>query len=689
MSDMKNTAQSERRSPFHSIRFKINLAVIIAGVILMIFSLWLLSDSMNLVERDLMNDRLAGDVRYIRDELGEYTGAEWTEQNGMLKIGGLNIGDGTIEHANLAPFEHCGEVTGSFFYAFVRTYNDEELIYLEDRGYYQGHYLRAAGNTPGPNGENLEGTYIDKQVADELENSEDGVYCGEANVDGVIIYCRYELLRDTSGKSVGVIVCGRSTEEMAGMVREQKTRGVILIIAALALMTAGLSIITGHMVKAIKDIKARLKQIGEGDFPEEPLRVKADDEISDMADSVNEMVESLKEKDRIGAELSIANDIQAHMLPSIFPPFPEHNEFDIYATMNPAKEVGGDFYDFYMLDDRNLVVTVADVSGKGVPAALFMVIAKTLIKNHMQAGGTPAEVFTKVNQTLCEGNEVGLFVTAWLGVLNTETGVLTYVNAGHNPPMIRRDNGEFVFLRSKPAFVLAGLEGVRYRQSEILMQPGDQLFLYTDGVTEATSVSKELYGEERLSRYLNAHYGDEVRALLNGLKADIDLFQGAADQFDDITMLILNYVRRMGETGMVEREFPANEASLNDIIAFAEEELEAIGAPPAAMMPLTVAVEEIFVNIAHYAYPGQPGTMKLAIQPEEDGVSLRFTDHGMPFDPLSRRDPDITLSAEERKVGGLGIFMVKKTMDFIRYRFENGQNILTLQKNFTSTKKAE
>ncbi len=673
---------SEKRSLFRSIRFKINMAVAASGILLIIFSLWLLSDSMNYVERDLMNNRLASDIRYIRDELGEYSGSSWEERDGALYIGSLFIGDGTYRNANIEPFAHCGEITGSFFYTFVRTYNDEELIWVESGGYQQGHYLRAAGNTLGPNGENLEGTYIDVLVADAMENSEDGVYCGEANVDGIVIYCRYELLKDEAGENVGVIVVGRSTEEMADMVRKQKTRGAILDVLMLVVMSLGLGIIVSYMIGAIRKIRERLARIGKGELPDEPLVLRAKDELSDVADSVNEMVVSLKEKERIGAELSIATDIQSHMLPSIFPPFPEHNEFEIYATMNPAKEVGGDFYDFYMLDDRNLAVIVADVSGKGVPAALFMVIAKTLIKNHMQAGQTPGEVFTKVNQTLCEGNEVGLFVTAWMGVLNTETGLLTYVNAGHNPPLIRHADGRFEFLRCKPGFVLAGIEGMRFRQQTLALEPGAQVFLYTDGVTEATDPAQQMYGEERLKAYLDAHHAENVKSLLQGLKADIDAFQGEADQFDDITMLILNFCMRMGETGMVEREFAARDDELPRISAFLEETLEKLGCPPKAQMQLSVAVEEIFINIAHYAYPGQPGTMKLAIQPEEGGVSMRFTDHGMPFDPLSRQDPDITLSASERSVGGLGIFMVKKSMDYVRYRFENGQNILTLQKLF-------
>lgn len=271
-------------------------------------------------------------------------------------------------------------------------------------------------------------------------------------------------------------------------------------------------------------------------------------EVGDLARSYISMIEDIdkyianlktvtKEKERINAELSLASDIQAHMLPCIFPPFPEHKEFDIFAMMTPAKEVGGDFYDYYMLSDDKLALVVADVSGKGIPAALFMVITKSLIKNHVQLGLNPAEAFGQVNNLLCEGNDADLFVSAWLGVIDLKTGVLEYVSAGHNPPLLKRSDKNYVYLKCTPELVLAGIEGTVYTQHEIKLNEGDGLFLYTDGVTEATNAGKELYGEDRLLNYLNLHINDDVMRKVSGLKADIDSFVGEAPQFDDITML--------------------------------------------------------------------------------------------------------------------------------------------------------
>lgn len=279
-------------------------------------------------------------------------------------------------------------------------------------------------------------------------------------------------------------------------------------------------------------------------------------EVGDLARSYISMVEDIggyvtnlqkvtAEKERINAELSLASSIQAHMLPCIFPAFPERDEFDIYASMTPAKEVGGDFYDFFMVDDSHMAVVMADVSGKGVPAALFMVIAKTLIKNYAQSGIKPEEVFTTVNRLQCDGNDAGLFVTAWLGVLELTTGKLTFVNAGHNPPMIKQNGGEFTYLKSRAGFVLAGMDTIKYRQNEITIAPGDRLLLYTDGVTEATNSQNQLYGEERLSAFMNAHSDEKAEDILQDLKSDIYAFQGEAPQFDDITMLMLDYEKKM------------------------------------------------------------------------------------------------------------------------------------------------
>ena len=225
----------------------------------------------------------------------------------------------------------------------------------------------------------------------------------------------------------------------------------------------------------------------------------------------------------------------------IFPPFPDRTEFDIYATMDPAKEVGGDFYDFFLIDDDHLALVMADVSGKGVPAALFMVIAKTLIKNRALMGGSPGEILAYVNDQLCEGNDAGLFVTVWLAILEISTGKGMAANAGHEHPALRRGDGTYELVKYRHSPAVATLEGIRFREHEFQLEPGDSLFVYTDGVAEATDANNELFGEERTLAALNRDPAASPKDLLANVKEGIDTFVGDAMQFDDITMLGLHY----------------------------------------------------------------------------------------------------------------------------------------------------
>lgn len=271
--------------------------------------------------------------------------------------------------------------------------------------------------------------------------------------------------------------------------------------------------------------------------------------IRDLDVYMEHLTKVTAEKERIGAELDVATHIQSSMLPCSFPAFPDRNEFDVYATMNPAKEVGGDFYDFFMVDQTHLAVVMADVSGKGVPAALFMVIGKTLIKDHTQPGQSLGDVFTDVNNLLCDSNSEGMFITAFEGVLDLVTGELRYVNAGHEIPYICRKNDNFEPYKVKAGFVLAGMEQMQYKEGSVQLEVGDRLFLYTDGVPEATNANNELYGSERLCHCLNRNKDTTPEVLLQRVKRDVDLFVGEVPQFDDITMLCLEYKEQCKEEG--------------------------------------------------------------------------------------------------------------------------------------------
>ena len=257
------------------------------------------------------------------------------------------------------------------------------------------------------------------------------------------------------------------------------------------------------------------------------------------------MVISQHEKDskvaRIESELNLASAIQADMLPNIFPPFPERTEFDIYASMTPAKEVGGDFYDFFLVDEDHLCMVIADVSGKGVPAALFMMASKIILANNAMMGKSPAQILTETNAAICSNNREEMFVTVWLGILEISTGKLTAANAGHEYPVVKHGNGAFELLKDKHGFVIGGMDGVKYQNYELMLEPGSKLFLYTDGVPEATDAQNELFGTDRMLAALNQEPSASPEQVLKNVDSSVKEFVKEAEQFDDLTMLCLEY----------------------------------------------------------------------------------------------------------------------------------------------------
>ena len=280
-------------------------------------------------------------------------------------------------------------------------------------------------------------------------------------------------------------------------------------------------------------------------------KVRNKDEIGTLAKSVEKMshnmnryiadlTQTTKEKERLSTELNVATQIQAEMLPRVFPPYKNHPEIEVFASMEPAKEVGGDFYDFYMIDDDHFAVVVGDVSGKGVPAALFMVITKTLIKDMAKHSTDPSQIFDSVNNALCESNDSGLFVTCWMAILTLSTGEIKFANAGHTAPIFFH-NGEFNYLITKPNLMLAGMENIKYTTYSSKMEAGDRLFIYTDGITEAMDSKNQLYGDERLLNCIKKTQGLSSKKILEFIKNDISDFVQDTLQFDDITMLEMAY----------------------------------------------------------------------------------------------------------------------------------------------------
>lgn len=370
------------------------------------------------------------------------------------------------------------------------------------------------------------------------------------DVYGQSCYCMYQT---TEGYHiVAVMPCNEAV--LSRNVSVGVTTAMQIVVFA-ALFILIFVLVNRLVVKNIYQINDSLSAITQGKL-DTVVDVRSHVEFEDLSNDINSTVDTLKRyiadvAARIDAELTFAKAIQHSAIPSVFPPFPGRKEFDIHAAMYTAREVGGDFYDFYFVDEDTLAILMADVSGKGIPAAMFMMQAKALLKSCAESGMSVEQVLTAANEKLCQGNDAGMFVTAWMGLMNVKTGLLTFANAGHNPPLVRRAGGAFEYYKTPANFVLAGMEGVRYRKHELQLQPGDTIYLYTDGVTEATDTAQTLYGEARLQALLNRHHGAGAADICGVVKADVDAFVGEAEQFDDITMLCLNYYgpRPDDETG--------------------------------------------------------------------------------------------------------------------------------------------
>ena len=527
----------------------------------------------------------------------------------------------------------------------------------------------------GNEGENLDvsGIYIDRTTMPESEMFEAVVYGSEAFCSYIVSEGYYIVAAIPQTEAM----FSRDTAVYVTVFMEFVVFGMLFIVVYFLIK----KLVVDNMIK----INESLAKITSGNL-DTVVDVRTNEEFASLSDDINSTVMTLKRyiaeaAARIDKELEFAKAIQHSAIPTVFPPYPGHGEFDIYATMDTAKEVGGDFYDFYFVGEDRIAFLVADVSGKGIPAAMFMMTSKTIIKGYAESGIPVNDVFTVANEKLCESNEAGMFVTAWMGVLELKNGLVEFANAGHNPPLVRHRNGKFEYLRVRPGLVLAGMEDIKYKKNELKLSAGDEIFLYTDGVTEATNEDDALYGEERLLSFLNTLGDISSQEICNAVKEDVSRFVGETPQSDDITMLCLKY---NGGVTVKEMTIEATVANIEKVTDFVNEQLQEVGCPMKAQTQIDIAIDELFGNIAHYAYDPNvgPATVRVEVPKEPLSVIITFIDNGVPYDPLKKADPDITLSADDREVGGLGIFLVKKTMDDVSYEYKNGQNILRIKKSF-------
>ena len=378
------------------------------------------------------------------------------------------------------------------------------------------------------------------------------------------------------------------------------------------------------------------------------------------------------EEKSIAQERSAAAEIQKSALPRQFPAFPALHEFDIFADMTPAKEVGGDFYDFFRLPDGRIALIVADVTGKGVPAALFMMNAKTTIKSLLNFSLPLAEVATRANAALREGNTKHMLVSAWIGVLDVRTGEIEFVNAGHNPP-IRFGGAEAGFCREKHGPMLGALRTATYSSGKLRLAPGERLLLYTDGVTEAHDAADGLFGEERLLELMRAQASGSPTEVCAATRRAVDAFAGKREQFDDITVLVLEY--RGPLAAKSSRSFAADQTGVAAALAFAEEAMA--NEPGELKGRMLVAADEIFSNVVR-----DSGSPDFTVTIDSDGSLVRLTcsDSGRAWNPLTDSVFNPNAPAASRKKGGVGVQIVRRTMDYVLYARRNGQNELMIAK---------
>lgn len=385
------------------------------------------------------------------------------------------------------------------------------------------------------------------------------------------------------------------------------------------------------------------------------------------------------EKERIGSELRIASGIQKGMVPKTFPPYPDRDEIACFGALVPAKEVGGDLYDFYIHDEK-FFFCIGDVSGKGVPASLVMAVTRSLFRTLSAHNNSPEVIMTLMNNAMSEMNENTMFVTLFIGILNLRDGTLYYSNGGHCQPVIL-GNGKTTPLEIEPNIPLGVMRGWQYSLQKIKLEPGNTVFMYTDGLTEAENIDHTLFGDDRLIQTLSGAESTP-KPLVQRMMDAVHKFVGNADQSDDITMLAVNFIKKMEDLPKSRSIVLHNDVrDVPQLAAFIESISESIGLDMSATMNINLAMEEAVVNVMKYAYPeGTHGDILVEANSSGNELTFAISDSGIPFDPTKNATPDTTLDAEERPIGGLGIHLVRNLMDSVEYNYIDNKNVLTLKK---------
>ena len=524
--------------------FNIIIYLLVACVISLFFLGYLLFNAINMQEQEVFSILEDSDLRYLRETIGK---TRYYIKDGCLYAGDICLGDGTKEKANQDLLKNYSVVTGANCFIYMRC-SDDGLGWFRDSsnimgGYQEGHYLCVCDSMGENSPKSIVGRKFSKERADLIEKERAFSFPYDYLSNGRMVnrVMRAQAIIDLATNKIIAIAAVTRTMNNEHIATERLgihiAFGVLIIVIIIATSLAVLvSLHTNNLRKTIKYIS----KIDNGVFPNEPLKLSDKGTLKDVEEAVNRMVDSLKYNKRVSEELELAKGIQTNMIPKNFDKFNNRKEFNIYGEMHTAKEVGGDFYDFFMQDDKHLVFVIADVSGKGVPAAMLMAVAKTLIRSYVFMGLSIDEVFNKTNTLICGNDETNMFITACICVLDLETGILKYVNAGHNPPLLY-DNNRIEYANMKSGVVLGVIEDYKYKIDEIKLKSADKLLLYTDGVTECKNDKSEFFGDIRFKDFVNKNSNNKPNDLIQAVYDELKTFANGAEQSDDITLLCVEY----------------------------------------------------------------------------------------------------------------------------------------------------
>lgn len=572
----------------------------------------------------------------------------------------------------------------------TKTYDNSYCFMLDTKGVYIVHQ-----NEDSICNENIFNKAKHEPNPQEIESLGRKMLNGESGYitttkEGKAVYVFYRPVTQT-GWSIA-IVC--PADEIFKDLNRVSHRIFLFIFIGLFMIFATCRIIIRHISKPIEAFANSAEEIAKGNFNAKLPTIQTKDEMKALHDSFEYMqheiqhyIESLEDtisaKEKIESELRIARNIQLGMIPKIFPAFPERQDLDLYASLRPAKEVGGDLYDFFIHEEK-LYFTVGDVSGKGIPASLLMAVTRSLFRSVASTLEDPKQIIESMNHAIAETNEENMFVTIFVGILDLATGKITFCNAGHNPPCIITKEGAVSFMELKQNLPIGIFSDFQYETQELQLNEGETIFLYTDGLNEAENSDKELYGNDRLLDVLLGKQNVDSKKLVTTMFESVENHANQAPQSDDLTMLAVKFIG-----AQAQKENPVSHlgirnqiAELTKVNAFIDQICEENGLNAALNMSLNLAMEEVISNVIFYAYPKGENNhvIELFFSKQDNLLTFIVQDEGVYFDPTQKKDADITLSAEERQIGGLGIYLVKQIMNTVEYKREGELNILTMTK---------